>query len=165
MKKTARPTGRPSDFTQETAGIICQRIAEGESLRSICADAEMPCKTSVLKWLGIHPDFAAQYARAREIGLTGYEDDILESSEDVLTYTDKEGNARIDQGDVQRRKLRADNLKWIMSKLAPKKYGDKLAIGGDGDSPLIIKHITRKIVEPGDSDSESLPPPVGTGEV
>ena len=59
-----------------------------------------------------------------------YEEDILDLSEAALTYTDKEGNERIDQGDVARRKLRADNLKWLMSKLQPKKYGDKLELGG-----------------------------------
>jgi replicative DNA helicase len=148
MKKTARPVGRPSSFTQEIADTICQRLTEGESLRAICDAEEMPSQSMVFRWLAADAQFREKYARAREASLQAYEEDILQLSEDALTYIDKEGNKRIDQGDVQRRKLRADNLKWIMSKLAPKKYGDKLAIGGDGDSPLVVEHITRKIVEP-----------------
>ena len=92
----------------------------------------MPGQTTVFRWLAdpARAEFREQYARAREAALMAYEEDILDLSEAALTYTDKEGNERIDQGDVARRKLRADNLKWLMSKLAPKKYGDKLELGG-----------------------------------
>jgi len=124
--------GRPTDFTEELASAICERIADGESLRAICRDDNTPAQSTVFRWLAdpTRADFRERYARAREAAIQAYEEDILDVSEGVLTYTDKEGNERIDTGDVQRRKLRADNLKWIMSKLAPKKYGDKLELGG-----------------------------------
>jgi len=124
--------GRPTDFTPELTRIICELIAGGLSLRAICQDGTMPGQTTVFRWLAdpARAEFREQYARAREAALMAYEEDILDLSEAALTYTDKEGNERIDQGDVARRKLRADNLKWLMSKLAPKKYGDKLELGG-----------------------------------
>jgi hypothetical protein len=40
------PAGRPSDYTQEIADLICERIADGESLRAICAGDDMPNKST-----------------------------------------------------------------------------------------------------------------------
>ena len=34
--------GRPTDYRQETADAICERLANGESLRAICRDDAMP---------------------------------------------------------------------------------------------------------------------------
>ena len=39
---------------------------------------------------------------------------------------------------VQRNKLRVDARKWVLSKLAPKKYGDKLELSGDKNAPLAL---------------------------
>ena len=58
--------GRPSTFTQKIADEICERIADGESLRSICGDDGFPTKSTVFKWLNDFPGFSDQYARARE---------------------------------------------------------------------------------------------------
>lgn len=43
--------GRPIKFTQAIADRICERIADRESLRSICRDEGMPAMSSVLSWL------------------------------------------------------------------------------------------------------------------
>ncbi len=41
--------GRPSDFTQEIADTICERIADGASLRKICEeDDALPDRGTVL---------------------------------------------------------------------------------------------------------------------
>ena len=37
---------------------------------------------------------------------------------------------------VQRARLRIDSRKWLMSKMAPKKYGDRIEVGGNSDTPL-----------------------------
>ena len=58
--------GRPDSFSQQTADLICERLADGESLRSICRSEDMPGRTTVFKWLRELPAFADQYARARE---------------------------------------------------------------------------------------------------
>ncbi len=50
-KKKAKKVGRPSGYTEAIAVEICRRIAERESLRKICADPDMPDKTTVLRWL------------------------------------------------------------------------------------------------------------------
>lgn len=42
---------------------------------------------------------------------------------------------------VERSRLQIDARKWLASKLAPKKYGDKLELAGDPLSPLVINVV------------------------
>lgn len=118
--------GRPSEFTPEIANDICERLAEGESLRTICQDDDMPSRSTVRLWRSGNAEFSAQYTHARECQAETYAEKIVD---DALVATD-----------AALGRLRMDALKWAASKLAPKKYGDKIAhVGGDdGDAP--IKH-------------------------
>jgi len=110
------PAGRPSEFREDIASHICSEIASGRSLRSICDDEGMPDKATIFRWLSKHEAFRDQYVRAQEDRAAALAEDILEIAD--------EGNAE----DVQRAKLRVDARKWLMSKMAPKKYGDKQEI-------------------------------------
>jgi len=47
---------------------------------------------------------------------------------------------------VQKHKLQVDTRKWLLSKLAPKKYGDKLEVSGDAANPLVTR-IERVVVK------------------
>lgn len=133
-------TGRPSSFTQDVADEICTRIAAGESLRGICRDDNLPDAATVFRWLASNDEklngFREQYARARDIQADALVDEILEISDDA-TNDWMERNGKDDEGyqlngeHVQRSRLRVDSRKWFASKVAPKKYGDKLALGGD----------------------------------
>lgn len=121
---------RPSSFTQETADAICERLADGESLRSICLDDWMPARSVVFKWLASNDAFADQYARAREEQAEKYLDEIIEIADDGSndTYETEDGQRKTDWDVIGRSKLRVDARKWAMSKLAPKKYGEKQSI-------------------------------------
>lgn len=120
--------GRPSDFTQELADTICERIADGESLRKICREDAFPNKATVFKWLSANKDFSDQYARARECQADSMADDILDISDDGSndTYVDEEGRTKTDHDVIARSRLRVDARKWLASKMAPKKYGDRI---------------------------------------
>lgn len=85
----------------------------------------MPCQSTIYKWLRDVEGFSQQYARAREDQADFYLDEIIEISDDVSTDTlvDGEGNERTNNEAIQRSKLKVDTRKWVMSKLAPKKYG------------------------------------------
>lgn len=126
--------GRPSSFTQEVADLICERIADGESLRSICAEEGMPPKKTVFAWLAANEPFRDQYARARETQADAMLEEILEISDDGRgdTYIDADGKTRTDQEVVARSRLRVEARKWAMSKMAPKKYGDKIDVNHEG---------------------------------
>ncbi len=73
-------TGRPSLYTEALAAGFCRRLAEGETLRSVCRDDAMPGKTTVLRWLGDkkNADFRDQYAHARELQADALFDEALE---------------------------------------------------------------------------------------
>lgn len=102
--------GRPSAYTPELAAAICDRLADGESLRSVCNNPAMPSRTTVLNWLDRNEDFRRQYGLAKWAMEELYFDRVLEVADD-------------DSLPVERRRLMIDVLKWHLSKLAPKKYG------------------------------------------
>ena len=131
-----KPPGRPSIYTPELATVICTHIADGKSLRAIGAMDGMPHQATIMAWLdGSRPEFSEQYARAREAQADKLAEEILAIADDGRsdTYLDAEGNEKTDSEVIQRSKLRVEARKWLASKMAPKKYGDKVAIGGADD--------------------------------
>jgi hypothetical protein len=130
--------GRPSDYTQATADEICERLSEGESLRAICLDDNMPHKATVFRWLAANEEFRDQYARARES-----QADVL-VDEMIYIADGKHGGE-----DVQRDRLSVDARKWAASKLKPKTYGDKVKhVGGDeGDNPIAFTGFKRQFID------------------
>lgn len=113
----------------------------GESMRSIVSDDEMPCMTTVFKWLREKADFAQQYARAKEEGAESFADRITDIGIGTL-----EGKY-----DPQAARVAVDSLKWAASKLKPKKYGDRVSHEHTGQDGGPIQTITRKIVDPQES--------------
>jgi hypothetical protein len=124
---------------------MCQRLAEGESLRRMCSAEDMPNKATVLRWLALYDEFREQYARARELQTELMAEEILEIADDssgdsLVTQQGTRPNAEW----IARSKLRVDSRKWLMSKLAPKKYGERVTnehTGKDG-RPIEHKHMT-----------------------
>lgn len=132
---------RPSKFTKKLAEEICVRIMDGESLRRICADENMPVRDTIYRWMLQFKSFSDQYARAREIQAETMADQIVDIADDGLndTYIDpKTGATMVDHDVIQRSKLRVDARKWVASKLAPKKYGEKIVqeITGKDGAPI-----------------------------
>lgn len=140
-----RKPGRPSSYTQEIAERICEKIATTTlSLRRICdSDDTLPSVETVRRWLyRDESGFRALYARAKEQQAEMQEEDLLTIADDGTndTYIDDEGQVRVDHDVIQRSKLRIETRKWLMSKLAPKKYGDKVDLnhGSQPDNPLTM---------------------------
>jgi len=144
---TPNKRGRPSTYTDHIAQVICVRIAEGESLRKIVLDDNMPDRVTIYRWLLDKPDFCNQYARAREDQAETHADEIVDIA-DQLPYqiTDKDGNIRIDSAYVQWQKNRIDARKWVASKLKATKYGDVLKHTGDANNPLVVDVMAKEIV-------------------
>ncbi len=105
-----RKRGRPSRYTPELAAVICGRLAEGETLRSVCRDQAMPDKATVLRWLGdkAKAGFRDQYAHARDMQADALFDEALEIADDVSGdwSTDKDGKKVLEHEHVQRSRLR-----------------------------------------------------------
>ena len=153
--------GRPSSFAPEIAREICRRLAEGESLREVCRGNDMPAESTVRLWAVSDRDgFYAQYARAREAQLERWAEEIVEiaddASNDWIDRQNKDGSLVrvLDREHVTRSGLRVDTRKWLMSKLAPKKYGDKVHLAGDPENPVRqVLAIERRIIDSHDPDS------------
>lgn len=133
-------TGRPSIYSQELADKICVRLAAGESLRSICRDPDMPEARTVHYWLldEEKKSFFQQYARARSIQAENMFDEILDiaddGSNDFMTIVKGNESYEMENKEVTNRsKLRVDSRKWYLSKVLPKKFGDKLDLTSDGE--------------------------------
>ena len=146
-----RKPGRPTIYSDERAAAICTRLAEGESLRTICAKDDMPDKATVLRWLldGEHDWFLEQYARAREAQADHLADEILDIADDGRNdWTKNEtGKSLVDHEHVARSRLRVDTRRWLMARMAPKKYGDRLQHTGDGGGPIRVAPDLSKLTE------------------
>lgn len=122
--------GRPGEYTQEVADAICECLALGMSLRKICEAEGMPTKTTVFNWLSVYPLFVDQYRLARELQAETHADDIIDIAD-----------AATDSGLA---KVRIDARKWHASKLAPKKYGDRVALDHEGEIGLKVSKTTNR---------------------
>lgn len=136
---TGNKGGAPSMFTDELALQVCTHIAQGKSLRSIAAIEGMPCTMTVLRWVRDKPEFSLQYAHAREARAEAMAEEILEIADESIhdQFVDDQGNLKTNSEAIARSKLRVDSRKWLASKWATKKYGDKVAVGGAEDLPPI----------------------------
>lgn len=133
--------GRPSSYTPELAAAICERLAAGESLRGICEDAGMPSDTSVRRWALADVDgFSSRYTQAREIGYDSLAEEAIRIADTPLRGTKtevSEDGIKVTHDDMLgHRKLQVDTRKWFLSKLAPKKYGDRQEVHHSGSVDL-----------------------------
>ena len=149
MKKTIIKTkttgmvkrGRPALLNANLADAICAQIISGRSVNQICASPNMPSTASVFSWLaqgngGRSPEHAAflrKYIQACECRADRMADEILEiaddSRRDHIERKTRNGECEIvvDHENIQRARLKIDARKWLMAKMAPRKYGDRVA--------------------------------------
>ncbi len=90
----------------------------------------MPNISTIMDWLSKNETFSAQYARAREAQAETLADQIV----DLVDEEDDPAKARV----------RMDARKWFASKVAPKKYGDKIAqeLSGPNAGPMVFQVVT-----------------------
>ncbi len=121
--------GRPSSYSTELAYEICGRLAEGQSLRAVCRDPAMPDKATILRWVVANEEFRKLYMVSCEIGMDALCDDAL-----------YDATAPMRPEDVQVERLKLDARKWYASKVAPKRWGDRIAteVSGPEGGPVQI---------------------------
>lgn len=127
-EKPKAPRGRDSVYVQEVADRICELLADGHTLNSICkTNPDFPAPRTIRRWAmdPQHP-FSPQYARAREVGYHCMADD----------YIDIGDNASEEAAAVAKARLRAESRKWLLSKALPKIYGDKLEVDTPQDGGI-----------------------------
>lgn len=145
--------GRPSLYTIELADEICAIISNTTlGLNAICRADNMPDRVTIYRWVADNKEFRNKYARAKELQAELLAEEIMDIADDVGrdTLTINKGDKDIEVPDnewINRSRLRIDARKWLLSKLLPKKYGDKLELSGDPDNPIKTLNEHRFIVQ------------------
>ncbi len=150
--------GRPSEYTQEMADRICHGLADGRSLRSVTQDEDTPSMATVFKWMRENPEFLNQYARAKEES-TDAKLELMEEIGDQAIDASYKADPKAANAVVSAYKLKADSIKWTMSKLKPKKYGDKVDLTSGGEKiqgNAILFSDFKKVEEPNATDSQPI---------
>lgn len=120
---------------------ICDRLAKGETLASICRDMHMPDRTTVFDWSKADETISQRIARAREAGFDAIAEQCLEIADDgsgdfkpiaALAGEDGNGPKAFDSEHVQRAKLRVETRLKLLAKWDPKRYGDKQQVEHSG---------------------------------
>jgi terminase small subunit-like protein len=139
-----RGPGRPSKFTPEIAALICERIALGETLRSICENEDMPAEATVRNWIltDAHGFFALS-AHAYSLGYEALAEQCVQIADDAKNdWMERHGAddaGWIANGEhIQRSRLRIDTRMRLLGKWAPKRYGERTVLAGDPEAPLAV---------------------------
>lgn len=127
---------RLTSYTPELASDILQRLADGQTLREICRMEGYPPESTVRTWvLDDREGFAARYVLARELQAETWADEIVSIADDATNDWMKrqDGTTAPDYEHIQRSRLRVDTRKWLLSKMKPGTYGEKVHhAGADG---------------------------------
>lgn len=123
--------GRPSTYTKELADKICHELSTGKSLRTVCASEDMPALSTIFAWIREHESFSKQYAYAKQEAADALAEEIMDISDDTIDII-KKGSEKKSSAYAQAQRLRVDTRKWIMAKMKPKKYGEKIDVTSDG---------------------------------
>lgn len=121
-----KPTGRPSTFDAAVADIICQRLSDGEPLRKICRDEDMPPWRTVYAWMAADSDLSARIAHARDLGGDAIAEDTLNIIDELPERTPTEHGDKVDTGYVAWQKNRVEQRMKLLAKWNPKKYGERV---------------------------------------
>lgn len=174
---TTTKAGRPTDYTLELGLAICERVAMGETLSAVCRDREMPSRATVYRWQEHDAAFRDTYRRAREMQMQSWGDEIVEIADDTtldtVTKVTPQGREyeTVDHENIQRSKLRVSTRQWLMARLNPALYGDRVEhdhtgmvghahIVGQLDDKEKVRRLATFLLQSGASIDETLPLPI-----
>lgn len=124
-------------------------------MRSVCYDGSMPEMETIWRWLREKTDFNEQYVRATLERTEAQNELLLEIGDKAIEHSE-EADPKAANAVVSAYKLKADNLKWSMSKMKPKKYGDKVDITSD-HKPIPLLHALHVPNNNGDAKDTGTP--------
>jgi hypothetical protein len=124
----------------EISAKVFEGMRSGMSAFKACKAVGVNQSTFNL-WLNDDADLAAEYTRAREDLLELMASDLLDIADRPVGSTE---SGTTDSGAVADKKVQIDTRKWLLSKLAPKRYGDRvgLELTGQNGGPIQIVAAT-----------------------
>jgi hypothetical protein len=127
-----------STYTPELADEICERIANGETLRAICRDSHMPTYRSVYRWREAYPEFASRLAHARDCGADVIAEEALEIADTTKlgerTEDSEQGKKVVREDMLGHRKLQIETRLKLLAVWFPRKYGQRIDMTTGGES-------------------------------
>lgn len=135
--------------------LIIEKIEYGLSLRKSLKDEGVSSRT-FFEWIKDNDIRQKQYAHACEERSEKIFEEMIDIADDGTNdyMTIEKGDMLYNVEDkevVNRSRLRIDTRKWMLSKMMPKKYGDKLDVTTNGKDiptqPMIVE-----IVRPNEDD-------------
>lgn len=168
MHDMVKKNGAPRRFDRKTVGdYVCSELEKGRSLGSVCREQGMPNSATFMQWVDDDPGhLGRQYALAREAGYRKLADEIIEIADKTHEWVtiqelDPDGRPVFDAAGapvlkkvlmplssdvVAHKRLQVDTRKWMLSKVLPKVYGDKVTQEhtGAGGGPITLAAIDLK---------------------
>lgn len=147
LQSINRGMARPTDYNQTIADQICERMASGETLTHIVKSEGMPDRTTVWRWQRANEEFRNAYMESRIEQAHFWADEIIDISDDGSRDYRESGDRGpvVDTDHISRSRLRVDTRKFLMAKVVPKIYGDKLTqeiTGPDGGLIQTKQHVS-----------------------
>ncbi len=120
--------GRPSLYSDELAERVCEHVAAGGSIVDLCDEnAAMPTWRTVYGWMAKHDTFFQAHARAKLAQMQLRADEIIPLADDESLKPED-------------RKVRVAARQWLLAKLVPATYGDKLDVTSKGEALAAPSH-------------------------
>lgn len=132
---------------------IIKKISGGLSLRKSIEELNTISRETFFEWIAKDKELADQYARATEVRADAIFEEIFDIADDGtndwVEKFDKQGESFYDlNGEhIQRSKLRIDARKWALSKMQPKKYGDKLDLTSGNEKINSVQPMTPELID------------------
>lgn len=148
-----KPRKAPVRRKPEEKAALAKAILDGMALEGLscfksCEAVGVPIGTFI-GWTVEDAALAESYARARETLIERMAAETLAIADEPVGSTAAGGT---DSGAVQKQRLQVDTRKWMLSKLAPKKYGDKVTLAGDEHNPLKVEAVRRVVIDGSDAN-------------
>jgi len=126
---------------------VCEHLTEGKSLQEACRIVTDVKSHTILTWVEKYPELRDQYMQARARGYQLLADEIIAISDEAdveARYQNEDVKLVLDATAVARNRLRIDTRKWMLAKMLPKVYGDKVTseITGANGGPVQIAALS-----------------------
>ncbi|MEB3214257.1 MAG: hypothetical protein VKL39_23110 [Leptolyngbyaceae bacterium] len=141
--------GRPPIYTEEQQREIGEKIfallREGKTLVNACKEIGV-ARITFLQWTDKDEVLYDRYVKARDEMIAYWASEVVTIADEDPTFTDASGVAKVDGAGVQRNRLRVDSRKWLLSKLKPERYGERITqehVGANG-GPINFNNMNFK---------------------